>query len=141
MRENSISDNSVKIGASVGLAAGAGAGVVKGMKKAKAILAPYTPAMNVGEVGSDAFIKEQTDYVTNGIKALQDKGKEITPKVQYKLKYGFQRMVEHFPNVKKLVKNTKIKSIALMALAGTAIGAGIAFVVNKIKALKAQKAE
>ena len=92
--------------------------------------------MKAGEVGSDTFMKEQADYVANGIKALQEKGKEITPKIQYKLKYGFQRMAEHLPDVKKFAKNTKIKSVALFALAGTAIGVGIAAITNKIKSSK-----
>ena len=135
-----MSDNNLKVGAGVGLVAGAGAGLARGVKKAKAILAPYTPAMKAGEVGSDTFMKEQADYVANGIKALQEKGKEITPKIQYKLKYGFQRMAEHLPDIKKFAKNTKIKSVALLAVAGAAIGAGIATIANKIKGSKADKA-
>ena len=143
-----MSDNNLTVGAGVGLIAGAGAGLVQGAKKAKAILAPYTPAMNAGAVGSDTFIKEQAKYVSNKMseagnvaKILKEKSKNIAPQMEYKFKDGFRRMVEHLPDVKKLAKTTKIKSIAILAAAGTAIGTGIALAVNKIKAAKAQKAE
>ena len=127
-------------GAGVGLLAGAGAGLVKGVKSSNKILAPYMPAINAGAVGSDTFVKEQARYVEDGIKALQEKGKEITPKLTYKLKDGFRRMAEHLPDVKKLARNTRIKWVAGLAAAGTAVGLGIAAIVNKVKADKSQKA-
>ena len=135
-----MTNSNLKVGAGVGLLAGAGAGLAKGINSAKKILTPYIPAMKAGEVGSDTFVKEQADYVSNGIKALQEKGKEITPKIVYKLNYGFERMVKHLPDVQKLARNTKIKWVAGLAAAGAAIGTLGAVIVNKIKGDKSQNA-
>ena len=129
-----MGNDNLKIGAGVGLLAGAGAGLVKGIKAESKILGHYKPAMNVGVVGSDEFIKEQADYVADGIKKLQEMGKEVTPKLQYKLKDGFRRMAEHLPDVKKFAKNTKIKWVAALAAAGAVVGGLIGSLTKKSEA-------
>jgi len=134
-----MSDNSMKVGAGVGLAVGAGAGVVKGMKKAAEIMKPFIGTD--GKPDLDTYVKSRVNANEADIMKSFTSGKKITDafkRVAAKAKEDFE------PALEKAIKNaktTKVKSIALMALAGTAIGAGIAFVVDKIKAAKAQKAE
>ena len=48
-------------------------------------------------------------------------------------------MAEHFPEIEKMTSKTKLKWAAGIAVAGAAIGAGIAAVANKVKADKAEQ--
>ena len=134
-----MSNNSnLAIGAGVGAIAGGTAGYAVGSKKAAEALKHYAPVKGL-TIGSDEFIKAQSEYVENGISQLVAKGKEAGKKAAYKLADGFKRMAEHFPEIEKMTSKTKLKWAAGLAVAGAAIGAGIAAVANKVKADKAEQ--
>ena len=158
-----MSDNSnLAIGAGVGAIAGGTAGYAVGSKKAAEALKHYAPVKGL-TIGSDEFIKAQSEYVEGSKKAakvvetakqayLNDRFEANFDNIvtsykghKSKIMQAFNKVTQtakkNFENgiAKKLVKNTKLKWAAGLAVAGAAIGAGIAAVANKVKADKAEQ--
>ena len=125
-----MSDKSnLAIGAGVGAVAGAGAGYLQGNFKATQIL---------GKLKGQA----KDVYVNSRLEANLDNLTSMYSKSNMQLDKAWDKIAkaagENFDKLTNLAKSTKVKWIAGVAAAGTAIGLGVAAIVNKIKANKAE---
>lgn len=117
-------NSSVAIGAIGGAITGTAAGYFVGSSRAAKLLGQYG-ILKTGKIGSDEFVKNQSQYVEGAIIKNMDKvhqSYKSSARMQEAFKKISQKAKEDFVSIAKRANSTKITWIAALAAAGTLIG-------------------